>query len=212
MFSTKLKQMLYLILQYSAEEEGISSQKLGSVLWPGKPTDKVKNLRGVTINHLRKALSELDGVELIYEKGCFKIVQTSELYCDYTRCIEILAAEDLSANREELLGILARGKFLKFSDEEVFDTFKETVEQKLEPVLLLETEKSFVEEAYKTTIDLTEAIFNIDPLNDMALSYQIKAMQRLKMNEEAKLKYQSFSIEYKKIIGTSYPQSYKNLS
>lgn len=212
MFSTKLKQMLFLVLQHSAEEDGISSQKLGNILWPGKPAQKVKNLRGVTINHLRKALNELDGAELVYEKGCFKLVLSDQIYCDYTRCIEILTAKEVSENREDLLMILARGKFLKLADEDFFDSFKEALEQKLEPVLILELEKSFTEESYKTTVDLAEAIFNIDPLNETALSYQIKAMQRLKMSEEAKLRYQTFAIEYEKAIGSSFPHSYKTLS
>lgn len=208
MFSTKLKQMLCLVLQHSTEG-GISSQRLGNILWFGKPSDKVKNSRGVTINHLRKVLSELNGIELIYDKGCFKIIQTTELYCDYTRCIQILSANDVEENREKLLEILSRGKFLKLSDHALFDSFKEAIEQKLEPVLLLEMERSFMEEFYKTTIGLAKAVFNIDPLNDAALAYQIKAMQRLKMNEEAKLKYQVFVIEYKKIIGNDYPHHLK---
>jgi len=211
MFSTKLKQMLFLVLQYSAEEDGISSKKLGNILWPGKPAQKVKNLRGVTLNHLRKALRELDGVELVYEKGYFKLVQTDQLFCDYTRCIKILSAKEVSENREDLLMILARGKFLKLADEDFLDSFKEAMEQKLEPILILEMGKSFTEESYKTTVDLAEAIFNIDPLNETALSYQIKAMQRLKMSEEAKLRYQTFAVEYEKSIGRSFPHSYKNI-
>jgi len=69
MFSSKLKQVFCLILQYSEEDEGITSQQLGEILWPDRPADKVKNSRGVTMNHLRKALAELDGIELIYERG-----------------------------------------------------------------------------------------------------------------------------------------------
>jgi hypothetical protein len=52
------------------------------------------------------------------------------------------------------------------------------------------------------TIALAEAIFNIDPLNETALSFLIKAMQKLKRDEEARIKFQTFVIEYKKIMGT----------
>lgn len=209
MFSTQLKQIFCLITQYSTTEDGISSQRLGKILWPDKPADKVKNSRGVTINHLRKTLSELDGIELIYDKGYFKIVQADEFYCDYTRCLQIISANQVEEYRDEFLEILTRGKFLQFSDDPLFDSFKEEMEKKLEPVLLLEIEKSFVAELYPTTIALAEAIFNIDPLNDAALAFQIKAMQRLKMNDEARIKYQAFVIEYKKIMGTDYPHVIK---
>ncbi|MGV8138790.1 MAG: hypothetical protein AB2L20_26635 [Mangrovibacterium sp.] len=70
-------------------------------------------------------------------------------------------------------------------------------------------EKSFAEESYQTTIELAETAFDIDPLNDMALTFQIKAMQKLKMNEEAKIRYQVFVREYKKVIGKDYPHYIK---
>jgi len=90
-----------------------------------------------------------------------------------------------------------------------YDSFKEEIEKKLEPVLLVEMEKSFTAELYQTTIALAEAIANIDPLNDAALTFQIKAMQRLKMNDEARIRYQAFVIEYKKVMGNDYPHPYK---
>lgn len=212
MFSAQLKQIFCLILQYSTTEDGIASQRLSNILWPDKPADKVKNSRGVTINHLRKVLSELDGVELIYEKGYFKIAHHEAFYCDYTRCIHIISTSEVEKYRDELIEILSRGKFLQLSDHALYDSFKEEMEKKLEPVLLLEMEKSFAAELYQATIAFAEAINNIDPLNDAALTFQIKAMQRLKMNDEARLRYQAFAIEYKKAMGAEYPHPYKSLS
>lgn len=210
MFSTQLKQIFCLILQYSISEGGIASQRFSSILWPDKPADKVKNSRGVTINHLRKVLSELDGIELIYNKGYFKLDQGEEFYCDYSRCMHIISTNDVETHRDELAEILSRGKFLQLSDHPLYDSFKEEAEKKLEPVLLFAMEKSFTAELYHTTIAFAEAIVNIDPLNDAALTFQIKAMQRLKMNDEARLRYQAFVIEYKKVMGTDYPHPYKS--
>jgi hypothetical protein len=210
MFSAQLKQIFCLILQYSTTEGGIASQRLSSILWPDKPTDKVKNSRGVTINHLRKVLSELEGIELIYDKkGHFKLEMSEAFYSDYTRCLEIISSHEAEKHREELVEILSRGKFLQLSDHELFDAFKEEMEKKLEPVLLVEMERCFNTERYSTTLAFAEAIFNIDPLNDTALVFQTKAMQRLKMSDEARIRYQAFIIEYKKIMGTDYPHPYK---
>ncbi len=211
LFSAQLKQVFCLILQYSTYKEGISSQRLSEIIWPGKPADKVKNSRGVTINHLRKAISEIDGIELIYEKGSFKIIKTEEFYCDYSRCLQIISSENLQEYRDDLLTILNRGKFLNRSDHPLYDSLKESLEQKLEPVLLLEMSKCFEEELYQMTIDMANAIFNIDPLNDIALSFQIKSMQNLKMTEEAQLRYQTFVLEYKKTMGKNYPHPFKSL-
>jgi two-component SAPR family response regulator len=210
MFSEQLRQIFCLILQYSTTEDGIASQRLSNIVWPDKPADKVKNSRGVTINHLRKALGELDGVELIHDKGHFKIKQAEEFYCDYTRCVQIISTNEVEKYRDELVEILSRGKFLHISDHPSYDSFKEEMEKKLEPVLLLEIEKSFAAEHYQTTIALAQAMANIDPLNDTALTFQIKAMQKLKMNDEARIRYQAFVIDYKKVMGTDYPHPYKS--
>ena len=211
MFSAQLKQIFCLILQYTTTEGGIASQRLSNILWPDKPPDKVKNSRGVTINHLRKVLGELDGIELIHDKGSFKLELAENLYCDYTRCVKIISANETARHRDELIEILSRGKFLQLSDHPLFDAFKEELEKKLEPALLLELEKSFEAELYKSTIYLAEGIFNIDPLNDTALNFQVKAMQKLKLDDDARIRYKTFAIEYKKAMGTDYPRAYKDL-
>jgi hypothetical protein len=161
---------------------------------------------------LRKVLTELDGVELIYDKGYFKLILADELYCDYIRCLRIISDSKLDEHRDELVEILGRGKFLQLSDHPLFDSFKEEMEKKLEPVLVLEMEKSFTAELYPTTIAFAEALTNIDPLNDTALTFQVKAMQRLKLNDEARIRYQAFVLEYKKAMGTDYPHPYKSIS
>ncbi len=212
MFSTQLKQVFCLILQHSISEDGISSQHLSHLLWPDKPADKAKNSRGVTINNLRKTLSELDGVELIHEKGHYKFILHEQAYCDYVRCLQIISSGEIAANRNEFAQLVSQGKFLYLSDDPLFDSFKEEAETKLEPILLLEIEKSFATEFYHSTIALAQALFNIDPLQETALSYQIKAMQKLKMNEESSIAYRTFAIEYKRVTGKEFNRSFGSLS
>ena len=208
MFSAKLKEIFCLILSHS-DSGGITSKNLSNTLWPDKTNDKVKNLRGVTINHLRRALGELDGIELIYEKGCFKLVQTDLFYCDYSRCLQIISSNKVGGNQQELLKIISRGKFLMLADAPIFDMFKQEVENKLEPVLLMEIENAYNLEAYQTTIDFSDIIFYIDPLNETALKFQINALKKLKMHEEAQMRYKAFIIEYKKVMGSNYTNPIK---
>ncbi|MEB2774361.1 DNA-binding transcriptional activator [Algoriphagus sp. D3-2-R+10] len=212
MFSTQLKQVFCLILQYSISEDGISSQHLSHLLWPDRPADKVKNSRGVTINNLRKTLSELEGIELVHEKGHYKFILHEAAYCDYVRCLQILTSHELAQNRDEFAHIVSQGKFLYLSDDPLFDSFKEEAETKLEPVLILEIEKSFAAESYQTTISLAQTLFNIDPLHETALAYQIKAMQKLKMNEESTIAFRTFAIEYRRVTGKEFQCTYASLS
>jgi len=211
MFSSKLKQAFLIILQHSYSG-GISSQRLSELLWPDKPEDKVKNSRGVTINHLRKIIKELDGIELVYEKGLFRIEISQEFcYCDYLRCMELIDSNMVEENIMEFLNIIRQGKFLRSIDLPEFDPFKEDVEKKLEPVLLIEIEKNFNNGANSTTVVLCEALFNIDPINDDAIFYLIHALIKLRMNDEAKKRYFLFVSEYKKMMGKEYPVSYSEL-
>lgn len=211
MFSARLKQAFLTILQYSTAN-GISSQRLSELLWPDKPEDKVKNSRGVTINHLRKIMKELDGIELVYDKGLFKIVISGDLcYCDYLRCIEIIDSNIVEQNIDEFVAIIRQGKFLKSIDLPEFDVFKEDVEKRLEPVLSVEIEKSFNNENYGMTIILCGALFYIDPINDQAVYYIIHTLTKLKMNNEVKKRYYMFVSEYKKMMGKEYPVSLPEL-
>ncbi|WP_439488793.1 Kelch repeat-containing protein [Algoriphagus sp.] len=212
MFSTQLKQVFCLILQYSISEDGISSQHLSHLLWPDRPADKVKNSRGVTINNLRKTLSELEGLELIHEKGHYKLILHETAYCDYVRFLEIISSHEVAAHRDEFTQIVSKGKFLYLSDDPLFDSFKEEAETKLEPILILEIEKTYSIESYHNTISLTESLFHIDPLNEIALVFQIKAMQKLKMNEEAAIVFRTFAIEYKRVTGKEFHRTFSGLT
>lgn len=210
MFSSKIKQVFLLMLQYS-NEEGITSQKLSHLLWPDIPEAKVKNSRGVTINNLRKILKELDGIELIYDKGLYKIELSSNCYCDYERCRHIISANLTEKNKEELLQILYRGKFLQSYDLPLFDQFKGSIEQKLEPLLLKEMKKSYNETDFAATIGFSEAMLIIDSINDEALAYLVKSLQRMKQNFEAQRRYLDFVNHYKKMMGIDYPHSLTDL-
>lgn len=209
LFSKKMKETFCLLLQFSTTEEGITSQHLSEILWPDKPYHQVKNIRNVTLNRLRKILDELDGIELLYEKGLFKLVQSDLLYCDLTRCMQIIGGHQREDELKEFITIVNRGKFLKNENDPEYDSLKENTEKKIEPFLIYALEWSFEHKAYSTTIDLADAVFYIDPINDKALTYVTQALQKLKRDEEAKIRYLSFLIEYKKTMGREYPNPLK---
>lgn len=211
MLSSRLRRAFLLILQYSITENGISSYDLSERLWPGKPEDKVKNSRGVTLNNLRKILSDFDDLSLLYDKGKYKLLFGKDCYCDYKRCIDLIYEDKDGASISDFVDIICRGKFLKSLNDEFFDSFKGSVERELEPVLLTEIEKAYKNESYKLVVSLGESIFNIDSTNERALSFVINSYIKLNNRDEAKRQYFVFTTEYKQITGKVYEKGFTEL-
>lgn len=207
MFSLRIKQIFCLILRYS-DTDGISSKQLSDLIWPDKPKDKVKNSRGVAINHLRKILKELDGIELVYEKGYFRFTLSSVFYCDYLRFMAIVAENRVEECRQEFLRIVGRGKFVGFMDSPLFDGFKQDVEYRVEVLVLQLMKEAFEMQNYSEAVSLAEVEFNIDPVNETALSCCIRSLFMLKHENAAIGTYQRFVAEYKKHTGEDYPHPF----
>lgn len=211
MLSTKLRRAFLLILLYSNQKNGIASRELSEQLWPDKLDDKVKNSRGVTLNNLRKILSELDGIRLIYDKGVYRILKEDTCYCDYMRCLDMVNKKKTDGDLSEFVNIVSRGKFLKSQDEALFDSFKASAEKELEPFLLIEADNSYKSKKYQTSVLLSESIFNIDPINEQALSFMLNSLIKLNRKDDAKRKYLLFIAEYKQITGVAYGKKWTEL-
>ena len=130
---------------------------------------------------MRKILKELDGIELVYEKGCFRFTLSSVFYCDYLRFMAIVAENRVENCRQEFLHIVGRGKFVGFMDDPLFDGFKQDVECRLEVLVLQLMKEAFEAQDYSEAVSLAEAEFNIDPVNETALSCCIKSLSCLSM-------------------------------
>ena len=53
-----------------------------------KELSSAKNLKGVTINRLRKILDDLEGIELVYTNSRYSIQLSEAFYCDYQQYLE----------------------------------------------------------------------------------------------------------------------------
>ncbi|MCD8178550.1 MAG: DNA-binding transcriptional activator [Tannerellaceae bacterium] len=211
MFSKRLKEVFLLILQHS-HENGITSRRLSELLWPDKPEQNVKNSRGVTLNHLRKILAELTGIELTHQKGFFKLKIQEECYCDYIAFRELTGQPATGKEEQkEILSIVNRGKFLKAIDTDLLDSFKENTETAVLTILLPYMVSSFKQGHYTTTLKIVETIFLTDPLNDEALPYLVQALAGMKKEEEAQKRYLLFTRTYRKEMGEEYKTSFQTL-
>ena len=206
LFSSRLRQVFIYILLHSTHN-GVLSASLNEVFWPDKPDDKVKNLKGVTINQIRKNLAELDGVKLVHDKGYFRLVFT-DCYCDYFRFRTLKNAEEV----ENELGILLmRGKFLDGMDAGMMDHFKQKVEEFLSSFLPLEIERLYQQHKYDAVIRFCNVLFRVDPVNELALAYGMHALNHTGSSQEAILQYSLFVREYRQMMNEEYSTSYAEL-
>lgn len=206
LFSSRLRQVFIYILLHSTHN-GVLSASLNEVFWADKPDDKVKNLKGVTINQIRKNLAELDGVELVHDKGYFRLVFT-DCYCDYFRFRTLKNAEVV----ENELGILLmRGKFLDGMDAGMMDHFKQKVEEFLSSFLPLEIERLYQQHKYDAVIRFCNVLFRVDPVNELALAYGMHALNHTGSSQEAILQYSLFVREYRQMMNEEYSTSYAEL-
>jgi len=210
LFSPQLKHTFLLITFYSLPSKSINSKELSKFLWPDKSYEKAKNSRGVVINNLRKALNDILGVELTYEDGNYKIIFDERFYGDFLRLLE-LTENNLESDLSEFLSIISRGSFLYGENIDFLDEFKAYIESRIEYTLYYFIEKLYGQKQYNSVILLCEKLFELDSLDEKALIYIVKSMNKLSLHDEANQRYYQFIIEYKKTHNEKYPYSFHQI-
>ena len=207
LLSSRLKQVFCLILFHS-KETGISSTLLSHLLWPDKPKDKVKTSRGVAINNLRKVLNELQGVEIVYEEGHFRMVFTTDCYCDYHALQEELKENPSELLSQDLYKIIDRGQFLLGIDDPIFDQVKLELENQLLSVLEKDLNNYIQLKQYPSAIQAGETILNIDTINENALEKTLIALYASKNEDKAKKIYTKFVDQFELTMGEKFHHSF----
>ncbi|WP_208292386.1 Kelch repeat-containing protein [Sphingobacterium paludis] len=209
LFSTRLQQVFCLVLFHSAHT-GISSNLLTHLLWPDKPKDKAKTSRGVAINNLRKVLSELDGIEIIYEEGHYRVVFDAVCYCDYWRLQQLLV-EGADILSPEILYVLARGEFLLGMDDPIFDKSKHDIESMLIDRFEKQLAKSRADKDWSSLFRAAEALIMVDATNERAFEQGLYALQKEKLENRARSFYKRFAENYRRLMGEEYKGSFEEV-
>lgn len=214
LFSPKIKQLFILILVNSYDHAGITSKKISTLLWPDKDVAKTKNIKGVTFNHLRSIISDLNGIELTFQNDNYLFRFSNEFFCDYI-VISALIKEDKGGNNNqkvlENFDLLSRGTLLAEMTDQWLDDFKNNYDEQLvsliQPVLI----KYYQSGDLRLVPDLAKLILDIDPFNETALKYQLKGLRKLKGIEQARKIYDHFSAEYKRSFGTDFQTTFEKI-
>lgn len=207
-FPYQQKKLFCLILKYSLDS-GISSTRLSKIMWPDKSEDKVKNSRGVAINHLRRLFENFEGLSLIYENSRFKIQTTDSFSCDWMDFKNELSSDN--PDMGIIMSIVSRGKFMPLIEDPVFDSFKESTETSIINILCKELADKFNAKQYQEVVDMADIVTYTDPLNEQALGWQLNALVKMKRTEDALVRYSAFVKEYKASYDSEYEHDFKSL-
>ncbi|MBL4678963.1 MAG: hypothetical protein JKY70_22645 [Mucilaginibacter sp.] len=209
LFSPKIKQLFILLLLNSKDGQGVVPKKISATLWPDKEITKTKNIRGVTINHLRSIIADINGLELTFVNDTYRFLFSNGFQCDYFKlsaelgrlqCGEISAAQLV----EEQFGLFARGALLRDVPEHWLDDFKQNHEELLLSIILPEVKRIYETGKHKHALELARLTLAMDPFNDVAIKYKLKALRRIKGVEYARKTYDDFAADYERSLGSPY--------
>jgi len=197
-FSSKIKQLfVFVLLNTQRYCEGVSTEKLSLTIWSNKDVSEAKNIRGVTVNHLRTLLKELDGISLDYVDEKWILVIEDPCFCDYKETMKLHKQPISLSGIQQLLPLLKRGPLLPafyqyewFENSKIeFDEFLIGMMERGQPLL---AEKKLWNEIILTS----NIIFSFDRMNELALQYKLIALIKLGKPESAQKIYDRFCKEY----------------
>lgn len=208
LLTERLKEIFLVVLKYT-KEGGISSRRLSAIIWPEKEESKSKNVRGVTLNNLRKIFSQMKGVHLVFDDGKYTIECEEPAFCDYLECLKEI--NNYVPGNDRLLAILARGKFLREETDVLFDKMKDELDELIVPTVLTEAEWRYQNEDWPNAILCADILFNLDPLNENALAFIVKSLANMGRMDDAKIRYNIFITQYKNDYDEEYPVSLETI-
>ncbi len=214
LFSPKLRELFILLLLFSQKNRGgIVTKRLTETLWPSMSASNAKNARGVTIQRLRKVLDQLSGLTIAFENERWKLKLADSVYCDYLEFTGIksqLANGNININT--FLTPLKGGDVLPniqtdWLDKEKFRITDDIINALLEFDTVTKTKLS-----PRQNVQLADAIFQFDDVNEKALKIKVVSLCALGKNGLANDVYVEFCHRYKNLLGEDFSLSFNDIS
>jgi two-component SAPR family response regulator len=216
-FKPLVKNLFLLILLSTIKNgKGISFRKLKEILWFDMTEESANNNRGVAMSKIRQIMKQVGNIRFL-KKGVYWMVEFGDdIRCDYYEALVLMQtikeSTDLNTgDLKKLLAIVSEGELLPNMQIDWADTFKSDFSNDFVDLLvpLLDREETqFSDSLY---IDLANAIFIHDPLNEDALRLKCSILVKMGKNGLAKNAYTAFIKEYSAWFAVDYKYSFDQL-
>ncbi|MBJ6369779.1 LamG domain-containing protein [Snuella sedimenti] len=203
-FSPKRRELLLCLILYTLREGGITSKKMGQILWPGFSSARVKNNRSTQIKEIRKVFVEEPDLEIVYSDKKWKLeigkssaIDLFELQKNLPNLFNSKQDVNVLGDIHNILPIVNSGVLLPNFDVDWIDPFKARYDSFILEILTPYLSKNNLDDTY--LIEIIDAILIIDPLHEDAVKSKIeilirqgKHMSAQKVTEHFKRLYEQF--------------------
>ena len=216
-FTPILKSLLLIILLYSVKtKQGISSNKLDSILWEDKDEKSARNNRNVSIRKLRVLLEKVGDIQVVFENNFWKITFGNEVFCDYVAAIQFIqdtSFDDFTkeATLYQLLELLVFGPLLPNTQADWIDNFKSDYSDITLDLLHSLLQKKEFENKEDIQLLIADTIFLHDIFSEEALRVKCSILYKKDKRSIAKSTYDNFCKQYKSLLGTDYKISFSTI-
>ncbi len=219
-FSPLLRQILsFLILQTVETGVGITTNKLTETFWPGLPKDKAKENRGANIKKLRKLLSDVEGMHIVFENQKWRVDTSADFYIDvahYARLkkqVEVMFQSHICEQGviQQLLQLLQKGNILQNIHTDWVDYYKNKISSEVDGLLSEVYTRYHSELGSETNILLANTILLFDSLNEQALKIVIRELVNAGKHGQAQSAYSAFAKNYKALYDEPFTLEYQNI-
>ena len=202
-FTPTMRQLLSVLILYTARNKGISNAELKDILWDDKSEDSYFNHRGVMIKRLRAALANVSsGIEIVSDSGNWSI-NIPENLSDYISAITTLknGSSAKAMTEAALAGPLLPE--MRFEWLDMFNAdYADLVISSLSPL-----NKPEILDA-DSRLAVSDAILSFDSIDEDAVRSKCKALIDLKRAGTAKIEFDRFTEQYSSMLGEKYGKSF----
>jgi two-component SAPR family response regulator len=207
-FTPVLKELFLIILLYTLRwGRGVSSEQLNELIWFDKTEKSARNNRSVNIAKLKTVLDKFKGFSVSKDTGNWTIINENNLLkIDFLNYLNIIKDKNKLDEEKvfQLISIIERGSFLPNTDYEWLDKFKSEISNEIIDVYNHYIKSVNIASDPEFFIRLSDCVFNLDPVNEEAMTIKCKCLSLLGKHSLAKKTLENFAREYARIYGEAY--------